>query len=420
MEFARHNLVCGPDGQRTLEELARDGRARYAHWAGKRVAYHGGAAFEDIAAVLMAACLPFDLAPMTDERFTSAWRQRLRPLVHILAEEREGNLIESKGDLSAEAAAGGLLLFTSGTTGAPSLVRHSFRSLNTYARMSVRPNRWLVTYVTGTYAWVQVVLLGLFVADQALVCPASRQSDDLLDAMARHRVTAVSSTPTFWRYLLATTPDPEFARLPITQITLGGERADQAILDRLRSLFPSATLTHIFATTETGPVFAVSDGREGFPASYLARPLMGGRVELKILNDTLWVRSSFRHLEAPEWIDTGDLVEQHGDRVHVVGRKGYETINVGGAKVPRQVVEDLVRGVQGVVWARVYGVAAKFVGNLVSVDVVVDPRHWPVPSDAEAAILDACRSRLSEEAVPRFVHFLDQVPMTDVLKTSVT
>jgi acyl-CoA synthetase (AMP-forming)/AMP-acid ligase II len=417
--FSRTNRIYAAGGESTLANLADSGRIRFARWVGKQVAFHSDDPLALIAAIMTAASTPFDLAPLPLSRRTIEWRRRLAPLVTVLAEEREGRLTESPGDAVGSVARGGLMLFTSGSTGEPKLVRHSFESLNTYARTSVASHRWLVTYLTGTYAWVQVLMLGLVVPDQTLVFPASLQADDLLDALVRHGVTAVPSTPTFWRYLLATVPQKELTRLPIRQITLGGERADQAILDQLRSVFPAAAITHIFATTETGPALAVSDGLAGFPMAFLSRPVMGGEVELKIQNKTLWVRSPFRHLGAPEWVDTGDIAEQREGRVYIVGRRGHETISVGGQKVWKQAVEDVVRQVKGVMWARVYGVPAKLVGHLVGADVVVDPAIWADATSAEAAIVNACRTTLPEEAVPRFVRFYERIPINDILKTSI-
>jgi len=38
----------------------------------------------------------------------------------------------------------------------------------------------------------------------------------------------------------------------LRQITLGGEIADQAVLDALARRFPGARITHVYASTEAG------------------------------------------------------------------------------------------------------------------------------------------------------------------------
>jgi len=55
--------------------------------------------------------------------------------------------------------------------------------------------------------------------------------------------------------------------LPVRQITIGGEAVDQVTLDQLRAAFPGARISQIYASTEAGALFAVRDGRAGFPAA---------------------------------------------------------------------------------------------------------------------------------------------------------
>jgi acyl-CoA synthetase (AMP-forming)/AMP-acid ligase II len=257
------------------------------------------------------------------------------------------------------------------------------------------------------------------VPGQDLAFARSREPGDVFAALEGCAVTATSSTPTFWRYLLALGSRERLGALPLRQITLGGERADQPLLDALGALYPQARLTHIFATTETGPAFSVSDRRSGFPASFLEAPQIGGAVRLRVEDGTLRIASTYSHRGAHEWIDTGDLVEIVGDRAYVRGRRNHDTVNIGGTKVVKTEIEDFVRGLPGVVWARAHGERAPFVGELVGLELVVEPNAWESLEDAEAAIVQACRNRFAEEAVPRRLRFLDRVPLDEAAKSRV-
>ena len=107
-------------------------------------------------------------------------------------------------------------------------------------------------------------------------------------------------------------------KVPLVQITLGGEVVDQPVLDKLRSLYPGARQVHIYATTELGRCFSVSDGLAGFPASYLNAPLPDG-TELKVEDEELLIRSpnsmrmydplSKQAASIADWFATGDVVE---------------------------------------------------------------------------------------------------------------
>src|SRR5690606_28394717 len=95
---------------------------------------------------------------------------------------------------------------------------------------------------------------------------SSGDAQQRFNLMLQHSVNAVSATPSLWRQLMMTA---QLSTLPLQQITLGGEIADQPLLDTLAALFPTARLLHIYASTEAGVGFAVADKRAGFPASWL-------------------------------------------------------------------------------------------------------------------------------------------------------
>ena len=69
-------------------------------------------------------------------------------------------------------------------------------------------------------------------------------------------------------------------RIAPRYVRLSGEIADQAVLDSLKARFPDAAIGHAYASTEAGVGFEVTDGLEGFPASFIGRP---GPVEMKVV-----------------------------------------------------------------------------------------------------------------------------------------
>ena len=80
----------------------------------------------------------------------------------------------------------------------------------------------------------------------------------------------------------------EARRIDPDYIRLSGEIADDAILAALRAFYPRARIEHAYASTEAGVVFAVGDGKAGFPASWLEKD---GAVQMKIVDGALCVRS---------------------------------------------------------------------------------------------------------------------------------
>lgn len=322
-----------------------------------------------------------------------------------------------------EAVAGAVTILTSGTTGRPKAAQHSWRSLTRPVRR-VRDGthpRWLLTYRPHLYAGLQV-MMQCMLNQGTLVLPGPGDSAEQVATLAADaRVEFASATPSYWRWLLAMAGSRLLAKIPLKQITLGGEAVDQATLDALHRTFPNTRLVHIYATTELGRCFSVTDGLAGFPARFLEEASRDG-VEMRVEDGELVVRSAnammtyeqARGSPREDWFPTGDLVKTEGDRVYFVGRK-TDMINVGGNKVYPLEIEDIIRGVPGVADTRVYGEASSVVGELVKCDVVVE-RGYDA-SEVEAAIRRRTLAVLNSFQRPRLIAIVDDIARTAAGKT---
>ncbi len=306
-----------------------------------------------------------------------------------------------------EAVATQVVVATSGTSGPPKLVEHSWDSLLAAARLAEQwhGRGWVLVYDATRWAGIQVWLQALLTGGR-LVVPASRDPDAVLRAIVEEEATVLPATPTLLRRLLTSGDRSLVPRARLDRITLGGEAADGPLLAQAQAAFPGAKIAHVFATTELGEVFRVSDSLPGFPASWLGRTLPGG-PRLAVRRDgELLVQLSRDTAE----IGTGDLVERRGDRYEFTGRRG-DVIVVGGAKVYPRHVEELLRGVAGIADARVYGLPSGITGELVAAEVVLaDP--LPVatnPDGVRAAALAACRAGLPPHAVPRILDIVRKI-----------
>lgn len=359
---------------------------------------------DDGAVVSAEAASPEVRAALAEQGFS---RLEIGPGGDLLGFERKGP--------SGTAIPGRITLFTSGTTGTPKAVTHSWESLRTLRAGTAAPeHRWLLTYLPGTYAWFQMLTLWMFLPGQTLVAPAGSAPEEIWDEGARLGFDAVSATPSFWRYLLAMKSENEIRRVSLAQITLGGEPVRQDLLDRLRSLFPAARLTHIYASTEVGAAVVVHDAREGFPEPWLE----DGRRGLRVVDGELHVRSSHAAAGIQEWHPTGDRAEVREGRVIVTGRVAEDLINVGGRKVSTAAVEEALFASPLVSWCRVRGARAPLVGTLVAADVVLAPAGRALAQDlAERELAAHCAERrLPEWMIPRFWNLLDQIPLSTALK----
>jgi len=318
-----------------------------------------------------------------------------------------------------------ILLTTSGTTGTPKVARHELTNLLGRIRTpksKKEPIIWLLTYHPASFAGMQVLLTSL-VGGSALVAVSSPTVSNLADAAVDNHPTHISGTPTFWRaFILALGDEAESLRLK--QITLGGEAVDQATLYRLSELFPSAGITHIYASTEAGALFAVSDRRAGFPVAWLEENKEG--IGLRIRDNILEVKSpramkgyvtkTGTKITTPDgWLITNDIVEVRGDRIIFLGRAD-SAINVGGAKVFPEEVESVVLEAPGVAEARVVGVANPITGYLVTAEIVLSEGY---EEDAvKTSITEHARAALEPFKVPRIINFVRKIEFLDTGKKS--
>lgn len=315
----------------------------------------------------------------------------------------------------------GVVLTTSGTTGAPKLVRHSMQKLLGRIRPAPTPEavRWLLTYHPATFAGLQVLLTAL-VSGSEVAAISSGSVPDLAAAALAARPTHISGTPTFWRAFLMTLGE-RAAELPLRQITLGGEIVDQPVLDRLRAVFPDAAVTHIYASTEAGALFAVKDGKAGFPARWLDEEVDG--TALRIRDGGLEVRSPRAMLGYAAggtsplldngWLRTGDLVEQQADRVYFRGRQD-SMISVGGAKLTPEEVETVLLEVPGVDEVRVFGLKNPITGQIVAAEIV--PAPAVSRDELRAAVIRHATARLAPYKVPRLIRFIESTALSQAGK----
>jgi acyl-coenzyme A synthetase/AMP-(fatty) acid ligase len=308
------------------------------------------------------------------------------------------------------------IMTTSGTTGRPKMVCHKLATLSRTTRMlkgdGVRPV-WGLTYEATRFAGLQVVLQAVF-GGGTLAVPKDLAPDlgARLVAFASVGCTHLSATPTFWRRILM---HPASRALGLRQITLGGEIADQSLLDALHVRFPGALITHIFAATETGVGFSVKDGREGFPISYLEHGT--GGIRLKITDGRLWIQTPADvrdYLGGPRmprdaegYVDTQDMVQRRGDRILFLGRESG-VVNVGGAKVHPEAVERTINMMPEVALARVSSRRNLLSGAILVAQVVPSAPPMDI-AELKMRVVQHCRAHLPPEAVPALVQVCDSL-----------
>jgi acyl-coenzyme A synthetase/AMP-(fatty) acid ligase len=299
---------------------------------------------------------------------------------------------------------------TSGTTGEPKWCSHSLLSLtaNTKHSQKLQALCWALLYQPYRFAGLQVLLQALL-SGADLVDVADYEPLAQMAFLKHADVTALSATPSLWRQLLMT---GQLSELTLSHITLGGEIADQSLLNTLKRLFPNANVRHIYASTEAGVGFIVSDGRAGFPTKWLKDQTL--TVALKVSDEQHLLVKPQHHVcqslvlqtNASGYVDTLDKVQVNDDRVLFLGR-ATGTINVGGNKVHPEKVEQVILQCSDISQAKVYAKKSALLGELVVADVMI--MDAAVEQEVKQQVLKMCKKQLQRFEIPTKINIVKNI-----------
>jgi acyl-coenzyme A synthetase/AMP-(fatty) acid ligase len=319
-------------------------------------------------------------------------------------------------ELAARGSAG-LVLFSSGTSGAPkAMVQDFHRLLKTYESRHESDLAMLALLGFDHIGGLNT-LFNTLAGGSLLAVPVSRSPADVAATIARHRVAILPASPTFLNLLLAAGHIGELSSLRV--ITYGTEPMPESLLVRLKAAFPRVRFIQTFGTSETG-ITRTESPEAGSTFLRFEDP----NLEWKVVDDELWLRSrtqiagylnaSNERFTSDGWFRTGDKVEQGPNgTLRVLGRMG-EMINVGGEKLMPAEVESVVLGIPGVTDCRVRGEPHPLTGQTVVVDVVSSTTDQEA---LRAAIRTACRERLARHKIPTRVTFVPAVSGERMKKT---
>lgn len=293
-----------------------------------------------------------------------------------------------------------ITLFTSGTTGLPTKVKHDFESISRFVKVSSdkQNNIWGFAYNPTHMAGVQVFLQSVLNGNSIILLNNLNRSE-IYNQIEKYKVTHISATPTFYRLIL---PTPKVYP-SVLRISTGGEKISQQLVEKLNISFPHAKITNIYATTESGTLFASEND------IFSIKPEFEQLIKVEngelIINNKLMGRTEF---DAVEWYNTGDLIEVVSEsplRFRFLMRKS-DMINVGGYKVNPSEVEEVIMTTPGVKNVKVFAKNNSVLGSIVCCEIVSEVKY------SEAEIRKLLQSKLQEFKIPRIIKFVDDISLT--------
>lgn len=302
----------------------------------------------------------------------------------------------------------GLVIFSSGSTGAPKAILHDLTSILEKFR-KVRQQKTTLTFLLFDHIGGIDTMLNTFGSGGCIVTVPQRTPELVAKAIEQHRVHTLPTSPTFLNLLLISGVWQERDLSSLKVIAYGTEPMPESTLKRLNEVFPEAALVQTYGMSELGVLRSRSRDNQSLWIKFT-----GDEFETKIVDGILWVKAEtamLGYLNAPDlfdaegWLNTQDAVEVDGEYLRILGRAS-DLINVGGQKVYPAEVENLLLQLDNVQEVAVFGKAHPMMGQIVAARFNLKE---PEPLDLFKRRMNAfARERLAKYQIPVFVELVDE------------
>jgi fatty-acyl-CoA synthase len=318
-----------------------------------------------------------------------------------------------------------LLVYTSGTTGAPKGALHT--------RAGMRANAAAAVAAQGFDADTRVLSVlplfhvgGLCIQTLPALAVGARVSlqprfepDAWFDAVAQWRPTTTLLVPAVMRALVE---HPRWAAADLSSLRFvnsGSQIVPLALIEAFHAR--GVPVAQVYGATETGPVSIVLRPDEALAhAGKAGRAALGVQVRLAadgeiLLQGANLMRGYHRSIgvhesgfDAEGWFHTGDLAVQHADGLFEVVGRSKELIISGGENIHPAEIESLVAERPEVQECAVVGLADARWGEVPVLAVVLRPGARL----DEAALQALFGARLARFKHPRQVRVVQSLPKT--------
>ncbi len=328
-----------------------------------------------------------------------------------------------------------LILFTSGTTGDPKGVVHSFGSIAARLRhnclhipFETLLNTLCVLPTHFGHGLIGNCLTPLFAGGELILAPGGgvQRAAGLAALLDKHQVRFMSSVPSFWKMVLKLSPPPESGSL--RQVSVGSAPVSADLIAEISAWAGTPDVRNMYGITETANWAAGSSAMERDPEDGLVGTMWGGDAavldagEIKsvgageiLLQPASLMTEYYRRPDLTEavmhrgWYRTGDLgtIDAAG-LIRITGRLKNE-INRAGMKVSPEEIDMLLERHNQVLEACAFGLPDEIAGELVAVAVQLEP--GAAATDKE--LREFCLQYIRRECVPERWFFLEEIPKTD-------
>jgi acyl-CoA synthetase (AMP-forming)/AMP-acid ligase II len=317
------------------------------------------------------------------------------------------------------------IIFTSGTTGRPKGARMNHRqTLRMYEEWATladlrEGDRYLMINPYFHTFGLKAGLITSFLRGATMVPVAAFDIDRVVELIEQERITMLPGPPTLYHSLLAVSDKGKLATLRAG--VTGAADIPVELVRRIHDELPFETLMTGYGLTEAGNV-TLSRPSDSFEDVATTAGLPCEDVEVRIADDgEVLVRgysvmngylddpvATAEAIDGDGWLHTGDLGSfTDAGRLRIVGRK-KDMFIVGGFNAYPAEIEGFLLEHPAVAQAAVIGVADDRLGQVGKAFIVVKDGKTALGCDE---LIEWSRDRMAGFKVPRFVEFLDELPL---------
>jgi acyl-CoA synthetase (AMP-forming)/AMP-acid ligase II len=314
------------------------------------------------------------------------------------------------------------IIFTSGTTGRPkgAMMNHQ-QTLRMYEEWATladlrQGDRYLMINPYFHTFGLKAGLIASFLRGATMLPVAIFDIDTVVDLIERERITMLPGPPTLYHTLLTVRDKTKLSTLRAG--VTGAADIPVELVRRIHSELPFQTLMTGYGLTEAGNVTLSRPG-DSFEDVAATAGLPCDGVEVRIADDgEVLVRgynvmqgyfddpgATAEAIEADGWLHTGDMgTLDAAGRLRIDGRK-KDMFIVGGFNAYPAEIEGFMLQHPAVAQVAVIGVPDQRLGQVGKAFVV------PKMPVSEGDLIAWCRGRMAGFKAPRYVEFLDELPL---------
>jgi long-chain acyl-CoA synthetase len=330
-----------------------------------------------------------------------------------------------------------VILYTSGTTGAPKGVMLTHKNLYTNAVSSASvantSNGEVRLHVLPlSHSYGLTVMNAGYMFNHKSILMHWFDPEKAFELIERYKVAGFSGVPAMFAMMLKSPAADKYDLSSLQRCGSGSAPLPLEVLRGFQERF-GCTILEGYGLSETAPV--VSSHRHGFPQKpgSIGIPIPG--VEVRVVDDEendlpigevgeLIVKGpnvSPGYYKMPEetgetfrdgWLHTGDMARMDDDGYLYIVERKKDLIILGGFNVYPRDVEEVLYSHPAVKEAAVIGVSDPILGEEVKAFVVLNDGQ----EVSEQDLKKHCRGSLSLYKCPKYIEFIDKLPRNDVGK----